>query len=91
MAIKLLISGFENSGKTTLISGLEDALIINCDKKKFSGKVAHANYEEWMGIDHFSKFVNTKISNYKTKFNKLPTFVVFDTKWFMRCIKGFCI
>lgn len=79
MAIKLLISGFENSGKTTLISGLQDALIINCDKKKFSGKVAHANYEEWMGIDHFSKFVNAKISNYKTKFNKLPTFVVFDT------------
>lgn len=36
VGIKILLSGFENSGKTTLCSQLEDVFIVNFDRKHFT-------------------------------------------------------
>lgn len=79
MAIKILISGYENTGKTTLISQIKDALIINCDKKAFSCKVLHANFTDWTGLNSFKEFVNSKIKAYKEKNKSLPKYLIFDT------------
>lgn len=79
MAIKVLISGYENTGKSTLISKIKNALIINCDNKEFTIEAIHANYVKWKGSKDFSDFVNSKIVAYKEKFNELPKVVVFDT------------
>ena len=43
MAVKLLITGFENTGKSTLASKIENALIINCDGKSFNFKTFFFN------------------------------------------------
>lgn len=79
MAIKVLISGYENTGKTTLISKIKDALIINCDKKAFSCKVLHSNFTEYTGLNSFKEFVNGKIKAYKEKNKSLPKYLVIDT------------
>ncbi|EAJ4519103.1 AAA family ATPase [Campylobacter coli] len=79
MAIKILISGFENTGKSTLVSKLEDSLIINCDKKDFAFQTLHTNKQDYKGLDDFKKFCNEKILAYKNKYNKLPKYVVIDT------------
>lgn len=79
MAIKVLITGFENTGKSTLASKVKDALIINCDRKDYPFSVPHSTYPEWKGFQSFTDFVNSKIKAYKEKFKKYPKYVVFDT------------
>lgn len=79
MAIKALISGYENTGKSTLASKIKDSLIINCDNKEFTLETIHATYNKWLGSKDFTDFVNSKIVAYKEKFNELPKVVVFDT------------
>lgn len=79
MAIKILITGFENTGKSTLASKVKDAFIINCDRKDYPFKVPHSNFPEWRGLDDFINFTNSKIKAYKEKFKKLPKYVIFDT------------
>lgn len=100
MAIKVLISGYENTGKTTLISKINDALIINCDAKEFSIPVMHTNFNQWEGLKSFTDFVNDKIVVYKKKKNELPKYLVIDTisqlymqltKWNSNHFRGFDI
>lgn len=79
MAIKVLISGYENSGKTTLISRITDCLIINCDAKEFSIPVLHANYKEYKGIPDFTDFVKEKLKAYKDHKGETPKYIIFDT------------
>ena len=79
MAIKILISGYENTGKTTLISKINDALIINCDAKEFSIPVMHTNFNQWDGLKSFTDFCNDKIVAFKKAKGELPKFVVIDT------------
>ena len=50
-AIKLLISGFENTGKSTTASKIEDAMVINFDRKEYGFAVPHMNITEYTGID----------------------------------------
>lgn len=79
MAIKVLMSGYENTGKSTLASKIKDSLIINCDNKEFTLESIHANFDKWQGSKDFTDFVNSKIVAFKEKFNKLPRCVIFDT------------
>lgn len=80
MAIKILISGFENTGKTTLISKIKDGFIINCDLKDFNYPIPHTNLKDWKGFQTFEQFINSKIKAYKEKNGgKLPKYVIFDT------------
>lgn len=79
MAIKILISGYENTGKSTIAGNIKDALVINCDMKEYTFKVPHCNIDKWTSLKEFTKVVNEKIKTYKEKFGKLPTFIVFDT------------
>lgn len=79
MAIKVMLVGFENTGKSTLISKIEDALVINCDTKEYAFKVPHANYKEYKSVEDFTNFINSKVKAYKEKFKKLPKYVVIDT------------
>lgn len=79
MAIKLLLSGFENTGKSTVTSQVEDAMVINFDRKEYGFKVPHMNVKEYSGIDPLISTINEKLGSYQKKFGKLPTSIVLDT------------
>lgn len=79
MAIKMLITGFENTGKSTLAAKVKDALIINCDGKSFNFKTPHSNMPNWKGYKEFEKFVVSKVLAYKEKFKEFPKTIIFDT------------
>ena len=77
--IKLGIIAMENSGKTTLISGIKDALVVSTDNKAFTGKVPHFRYSTYAGIDDFLGTLESKIESYQDKFKKLPRTLVIDS------------
>lgn len=77
--IKLLVSGFEASGKSTLTSGLEDALVFNFDRKEYSFSVPHVNFKEYTGMQVIIDTMVDKIHAYKEKFGKYPSNIVLDT------------
>jgi hypothetical protein len=79
MAIKLLISGFENTGKSTTASSIANAMVINFDRKEYGFPVPHMNITEYTGIDALIDTINTKLGAYQDRFGKLPETVVFDT------------
>ena len=79
MAIKLLISGFENTGKSTTASKIKDAMIVNFDRKEYGFAVPHMNITEYHGIDGLIETINEKLGVYQEKTGKLPETVVFDT------------
>lgn len=78
-AVKLLVSAFESSGKSTITSKLKDVLVFNLDHKEYGFKVPHVNIKDYEGMDKLLTLVAEKINTYKAKFNKLPDTVVFDT------------
>jgi hypothetical protein len=49
--IKLLISAFESSGKSTITSKLDKVLVFNMDHKEYGFKVPHANLKDYQGMD----------------------------------------
>jgi len=79
MAIKLLISGFENTGKSTLGAAINNALVINFDRKEYGFPVPHVNITGYTGIEDLIYEINDKLGAYQDKFGKLPDTVVFDT------------
>lgn len=79
MAIKLLISGFENTGKSTLASKIDNAMVVNFDRKEYGFPVPHMNITEYSGIDHLIDTINEKLGVYQDKMGQLPTTVVLDT------------
>ena len=78
-AIKLLVSAFEASGKSTITSQLEDVLVFNFDHKEYSFKVPHANLKNYNGMSDLIQQMSEKISAYKEKFGHYPKSIVFDT------------
>lgn len=78
-AVKLLVSAFESSGKSTITSKLTDALVINLDHKEYGFKVPHANIKDYQGMDTLLGTVGEKLKSYKDKFGHFPKTVVFDT------------
>ncbi len=78
-AIKLLVSAFEASGKSTITSTIRDAFIFNMDRKEYGFRVPHANIPEFFGMDDFITTVDSKIAAYIEKTGAYPKVVVFDT------------
>lgn len=79
MAIKLLISGFENTGKSTTAAKIDDALVINFDRKEYGFPVPHMNVTAYSGIDNLIDTINEKLGVYQERMGKLPKTIVFDT------------
>lgn len=77
--IKLLVSAFESSGKSTITSQLEGVLVINFDHKEYGFKVPHVNLKEYEGMQKLLDDISAKIHAYKDKFGDFPTTIVFDT------------
>jgi len=78
-AVKLLVCAFEASGKSTITSTINDALVINFDHKEYGFKVPHVNSVAFTGMDNLVDLLNTKVGAYQEKFNKLPATIVLDT------------
>lgn len=79
MAVKLLISGTSNSGKTTLLSSLKDAFVVYHDGKNFPFPMPHTNIATFSTSAEFIKTVTEKLQAYKAKFGQLPTTVAIDS------------
>lgn len=77
--IKLGIIALENSGKTTIISQLEGALVASTDNKAFAGKVPHFRYSTYGGLDELLNTFNSKIEAYVEKFGHTPRTLVIDS------------
>ncbi len=77
--IKLGIIALENSGKTTIISTIEDSLVVSTDNKAFTGKVPHFRYSTYNGLDDLLETITQKIQAYIEKFNKKPRTLVIDS------------
>lgn len=77
--VKLLVTGLENSGKSTITSKIKDALVINFDNKEYSFEVANADFREYTGLDSVINFINNKLVAYKEKNGKFPKVLVIDT------------
>jgi hypothetical protein len=78
-AIKLLISGFENTGKSTMASKINNAMVVNFDRKEYGFPVPHMNITEYSGIEALIDTINLKLGAYQEKFGKLPETLVLDT------------
>lgn len=78
-SIKLLVTGFESSGKSTMTSQIKDALVINFDQKEYSFSVPHSNFRDYLGINSVTDFITEKVKAYKEKTKELPKVVVLDT------------
>jgi len=78
-AIKLLVSGFENTGKSTTAAAIKDALVVNFDRKEYGFAVPHTNIKDYNGMDALVSTINEKLGVYQEKMGKLPATVVMDT------------
>ena len=79
MSVKLLVSGAAASGKTTLLSSLEDVLIIAIDGKKYPFKQAHRNIAAFDVMDDLTNNINEAIVAYKDKKGEFPKTIAIDS------------
>jgi len=77
--VKLLISGLANSGKSTLTSKINNAMVVVCDGKAYPFKVPHYRVDSWDGIVDFKNTLVSKVKAYKEKTGSLPETIVIDT------------
>ena len=78
-ASKLLITGLEASGKTTITSKLDKALVVSIDGKSYPFSVPHYRPSTYTGLANFKKELIEKLKAYKAKYGEKPQTVVFDT------------
>ena len=78
-AVKLLIAGQSNSGKTTLLKTLEDAYVLSHDGKKFPFPIPHTNVPTFDSVSQLTNLMTTKIQAYQDAKGDLPKTVVIDT------------
>jgi len=76
---KLLISGFANTGKTTLLQTLEDTLVIANDSKKYPFKQPHINVGGVTTADEFIGIVADGLEKYNNKFGEYPKIIAIDS------------
>ena len=81
MAVKLLISGVSNSGKTTLTKSLDPntTLVISHDGKNFPYPIPHVNVESFSAASELLNVINTKIEAFNEKLGHYPTNIVIDS------------
>lgn len=77
--IKLLISGLPAMGKTTLLSSLEDVLVIARDGKKYPFPQPHVNAPDFSTVDEFIELIVEKVTAYEEKTGNLPKVVAIDS------------
>ena len=87
--VKFLLTGAENTGKSTNAAKIEDSLTISFDPKKYPFKKPHINTNEVTTVDELTTRINTAIIAYKDKLGEFPKTVVFDTvtAFYTRLIK----
>lgn len=78
-AVKLLVAGQSNSGKTTLLKTLEDAYVLSHDGKKFPFPIPHTNVPTFDSVAYLTDLMTTKIQAYQDTKGELPKTVVIDT------------
>ena len=78
-AAKVLITGMPNTGKTTLLKKLTNALVVSRDGKPFSLEIPHFNVPEYSKIDELLDMLSEKIETYNEKIGKYPDTIVFDS------------
>ena len=78
-ASKLLITGLESTGKTTLTAGLDKALVVSIDGKTYPFAVPHYRPSQYNGLALFKSELIDKLKAYKAKYGEKPRTVVFDT------------
>jgi len=85
---KILITGLANTGKTSLLKPLKNALVISRDGKPFSLELIHVNIPDFIDenngkiifqISNLLDIVEEKLEAYKTKSGKYPDTLVFDS------------
>ncbi len=79
MPAKLLITGLANTGKTSLLKPLKNALVFSRDGKPFSLELPHANVPDYSKIDELLDLIQVKLDAYKTKMKGYPETLVFDS------------
>ena len=79
MAIKYMITGLSNAGKTTLLKDLKDVFVVSVDGKKYPFEQPHTNIDNFDHIGELIQIVSEKINIYEEKFSKLPDIVAIDT------------
>ena len=79
MAVKLLIAGLSNSGKTTLLKSLKKAYVLSHDGKSFPFPIPHTNVPTFDGVSQLTSLMTTKIQAYQDSLGDLPDTVVIDT------------
>lgn len=77
--VKLLISALPAVGKTTLLSTLEDVLVIARDGKAFPFEMPHVNVPDFTDVDQLINLIIEKINAYDEKYGKLPKIVAIDS------------
>ena len=79
MPAKILITGMPNTGKTTLLKSLKNALVFARDGKPFSLELPHVNVTEYTNMNNFLVLVSDKLEVYNQKFGTYPETIVFDS------------
>ena len=79
MPAKILITGMPNTGKTTLLKSLKNALVFARDGKPFSLELPHVNVTEYTNMNNFLALVSDKLEAYNKKFETYPETIVFDS------------
>lgn len=94
---KILILGTANSGKTTLLKSLEDAVVFSYDSKDFPFNIPHRNmhHEKNGGNittgEDFKNRVSDLLKSYKKTFKTLPkTFVIDSISTIVGSINSYC-
>lgn len=79
MPAKILITGLPNTGKTTLLKTLKDAMVIARDGKPFSLEMMHVNVNDFNKIEELLDLIEEKIEAYKSKTGNYPKTIAFDS------------
>ena len=79
MSAKILITGMPNTGKTTLLKPLKNALVMARDGTPFSLELPHVNVTEFKNIDDFLNLLDEKLETYNQKMGAYPDTIVFDS------------
>ncbi len=76
---KILLSGLANTGKTSLLQTLTDALIIANDGKKYPFKQPHVNVELVTTADSMIEEIESALERYNEKFGNYPKTIALDS------------
>ena len=77
--VKLLLCGYEASGKSTVTAALENTLVVNFDQKDYGFSTPHVNMKSYTSMNDTLEWISSSLFKYKEKFGKMPENIVLDT------------